>query len=801
MNFFKNIIYWDLCDTKKQKKILTRPVMFLDKKIQTEVTNIIHKVKQEGDSALEYYNLLFDNIKVQKLEIPIEKINNAKLNLKQDIKNAINSAYYNIHKFHSYQKYKTKRIETTSGVYCQEIFRPINSIGLYIPGGTAPLFSTVLMLGIPAQLALCKNIIMCTPAPISNEILYTANLCKIKKIFQIGGAQAIAAMAFGTNSIPKVNKIFGPGNSFVTEAKKQISYQKENIKNVSIDMPAGPSELMIIADKFAYSHFIVADLISQAEHGVDSQVILLTPEEKIAKEVINGINSQIINLPRKNIIQQSLSKSYIIITKDINQCIEISNKYSPEHLMIQCHKYEKILPNIINAGSIFLGNWAPESVGDYASGTNHVLPTYGYALTYSSLGVSDFQKRMTVQELTPQGLLNISNTVEIMSKTEKLIGHKNSVTLRSTFIKKKLLSEKNYKNNISKIVRKSILNFIPYQSARLLDNSRFDHILLNANESPITPVFKLIKNTFNRYPEPQPKRLIKNYSNYCGINITNILVSRGADEGIDLLIRAFCNHKNDKILFCPPTYGMYCISAKILGIKYNSVKSLENWQLDLYTIKKTLDNVKIIYICNPNNPTGNLINQNDIIELLEITQDKSIIVIDEAYIEFCINHTMVHLIEKYPNLVILRTLSKAFSLAGLRCGFVLANEEIINLLLKIIAPYPVPEPISDIAVQALNRKNLILMHNNVNKLMNNKIWLIKNLKKCHVVKNIFHSQTNYILTKFFNSNYIFKILSQKGIIVRNQDHQIGLSNCLRISVGTDYESTRLISILQELSSY
>ncbi|WP_247645448.1 histidinol-phosphate transaminase [Enterobacteriaceae endosymbiont of Plateumaris consimilis] len=371
-------------------------------------------------------------------------------------------------------------------------------------------------------------------------------------------------------------------------------------------------------------------------------------------------------------------------------------------------------------------------------------------------------------------------------------------------MKKKLFSEKNhnkYKNNVSQIVRKSIINLIPYQSARLLDNSRFDHILLNANESPITPIFKLIKNTFNRYPEPQPKRLIKNYSNYCGIDITNILVSRGADEGIDLLIRTFCNHKNDKILFCPPTYGMYCISAKVLGIKYNSVKSLENWQLDLYTIKKTLDNVKIIYICNPNNPTGNLINQNDIIELLEITQGKSIIVIDEAYIEFCINHTMIHLIEKYSNLVILRTLSKAFSLAGLRCGFVLAHEEIINLLLKVIAPYPIPEPVSDIAVQALNRKNLILMHNNVNKLMNNKIWLIKNLKKCHVVKNIFNSHTNYILTKFFNSNYIFKILSKKGIIVRNQDHQIGLSNCLRISVGTDYESTRLISILQELSSY
>ncbi|QJC37244.1 histidinol dehydrogenase [Enterobacteriaceae endosymbiont of Donacia thalassina] len=804
MTFLNNLIYWNNYNKEQRKKILSRPIFLIDEKIKNNISNILDQVKKKGDRALKKYNFLFDKIKINKLKIDKKKIYNSKLYIDQNIKNAIKNAYNNIYKFHKYQILNKKIIEVIPGVFCHQIYRPIPRIGLYIPGGTSSLFSTVLMLGIPAKLALCPNIILCSPAPISNEILFAAYLCNIKNIFQVGGAHAIAAMAFGTESINKVDKIFGPGNFFVTEAKRQVSNQNKTYKNISIDMPAGPSELMILADKYANYKFIVADLLSQAEHGIDSQVFLVTFEEKIAKLVKKELLNQLDKLPKKHIATKSLSKSYIIIEKNIEECIKIINQYAPEHLIIQCNDYNKILSKIINAGSIFLGHWAPESVGDYASGTNHVLPTYGYALTYSCLGISDFQKRIYVQKLTKQGLLNISNTVEIMAKKENLLGHSNSIIIRKKYISQNFFNQKKKKkiDNIHQMIRKNIINFIPYKSARLLyknDNITNHLVALNANESPIISSFSLNKKIFNRYPEPQPKELINLYSKYVNLNPENILITRGADEGIDLVMRTFCNPKKDKILFCPPTYDMYRVTAEILNIKYIKIDSNNNWELNLNKIKKNLNKIKIIYICNPNNPTGNYINQNDIIRLLKLTKNKTIIVIDEAYIEFCVDQTFSYLINKYHNLIILRTLSKAFALAGLRCGFILTNKNIIDVLLKVIAPYPIPAPVVDIAIQALNSKNLIIMKNNVKIIINNKKWLIKNLYKCNCIKNIFDSSTNFILVKFHNSEFIFKKLTKKKIIVRNQNHEKKLNNCLRITIGTFFECKKLFFELKQLS--
>ncbi|WP_168919457.1 histidinol-phosphate transaminase [Enterobacteriaceae endosymbiont of Donacia thalassina] len=352
------------------------------------------------------------------------------------------------------------------------------------------------------------------------------------------------------------------------------------------------------------------------------------------------------------------------------------------------------------------------------------------------------------------------------------------------------------------MIRKNIINFIPYKSARLLyknDNITNHLVALNANESPIISSFSLNKKIFNRYPEPQPKELINLYSKYVNLNPENILITRGADEGIDLVMRTFCNPKKDKILFCPPTYDMYRVTAEILNIKYIKIDSNNNWELNLNKIKKNLNKIKIIYICNPNNPTGNYINQNDIIRLLKLTKNKTIIVIDEAYIEFCVDQTFSYLINKYHNLIILRTLSKAFALAGLRCGFILTNKNIIDVLLKVIAPYPIPAPVVDIAIQALNSKNLIIMKNNVKIIINNKKWLIKNLYKCNCIKNIFDSSTNFILVKFHNSEFIFKKLTKKKIIVRNQNHEKKLNNCLRITIGTFFECKKLFFELKQLS--
>jgi len=317
-------------------------------------------------------------------------------------------------------------------VRCQQLTRPIQSVGLYIPGGSAPLVSTVLMLATPARIAGCQKVVLCSPPPIADEILYAAQLCGVEEVYQLGGAQAIAALAFGTESVPRVAKIFGPGNAYVTEAKRQVS---QSLDGAAIDMPAGPSEVLVIADSGATPDFVASDLLSQAEHGPDSQVILLTPDMKMAQAVGEAVERQLQTLSRSEIARQALASSRLIVAKDIAQCIEISNAYGPEHLILQTREPEQLVDSITSAGSVFLGDWSPESAGDYASGTNHVLPTYGYTATCSSLGLADFQKRMTVQQLTPEGLLGLATTIETLAQAEQLTAHKNAVTLRVNALK------------------------------------------------------------------------------------------------------------------------------------------------------------------------------------------------------------------------------------------------------------------------------------------------------------------------------------------------------------------------------
>jgi histidinol dehydrogenase len=424
---FNTLIDWQQCSEKQQKALLSRPAINASDRITATVSDILDRVKAEGDSALRDFSQRFDTVQVADIRISSDEIAAAAGRLNDDIKQAMAQAVRNIETFHNAQKMPVVDVETQPGVRCQQITRPIASVGLYIPGGSAPLLSTVLMLGTPARIAGCQRVILCSPPPIADEILYAAQLCGIKEVFQIGGAQAIAAMAFGSESIPKVNKIFGPGNAYVTEAKRQVS---QRLDGAAIDMPAGPSEVLVIADSGATPAFIASDLLSQAEHGPDSQVVLLTPDAAIAQAVAVEVEQQLKLLSRADIARQALESSRLIVTKDLQQCIDISNQYGPEHLILQIRQPEDIIDQIDNAGSVFMGDWSPESAGDYASGTNHVLPTYGYTSTYSSLGLADFVKRMTVQQLTPQGLLGLAPTIEILAQAEQLTAHKNAVTLR-----------------------------------------------------------------------------------------------------------------------------------------------------------------------------------------------------------------------------------------------------------------------------------------------------------------------------------------------------------------------------------
>lgn len=420
-------VVWQSLSESQQDSVLERPAITEGANITATVSDVIAKVRNEGDAALKELTEKFDRVTPESIRVTSNEIEEACARLTPEMRQALEQAYSNIAKFHEAQKPQSIKVETQPGVLCEQVTRAINTVGLYIPGGSAPLPSTVLMLGVPAQIAGCRKVVLCSPPPIADEILYVAKLCKIDEVYNVGGGQAVAAMAYGTESVAKVDKIFGPGNAYVTEAKRQVS---NDFRGAAIDMPAGPSEVMVIADETADADFIAADLLSQAEHGPDSQVVLVTPSPVIADQVTDAVQKQLKELSRANIAQQALASSLIIISESITQAIAISNFYGPEHLIVQTKNPRELLPLLDNAGSIFLGDWSPESAGDYASGTNHVLPTYGYTKTYSSLGLADFSKRMTVQELTADGLKGLAPTVVTMAEAEGLDAHKRAVTIR-----------------------------------------------------------------------------------------------------------------------------------------------------------------------------------------------------------------------------------------------------------------------------------------------------------------------------------------------------------------------------------
>jgi histidinol dehydrogenase len=405
-----------------------RPSQDLSKPLEI-AEDVFSEIRKEGDSAVKKYTKRFDGADLQSLAVPVEKLKQAAEQISSELKSAIEVAKNNIEKFHTAQKEKPLVTETSTGVNCWRKSVAIQKVGIYIPGGTAPLFSTVLMLGIPAKIAGCKDIVLCTPpnseGEINPAILYTANILGITKVFAVGGIQAIGAMTFGTESVPKVDKIFGPGNQYVTAAK-----QLAQNCGVAIDMLAGPSELLVIADDYCVPEFVAADLLSQAEHGSDSQVILLSDNENIIDQVLLEVSAQLKNLPRKDIAVAALENSKAILLQNIDDCIDFSNIFAPEHLILANKNFRETAEKITNAGSVFLGNFSCESAGDYASGTNHTLPTNGYARNTAGVSLDSFVKKITFQELSETGIKNLGPVIEKMAEAEALEAHKNAVTIR-----------------------------------------------------------------------------------------------------------------------------------------------------------------------------------------------------------------------------------------------------------------------------------------------------------------------------------------------------------------------------------
>ena len=412
-------------------ELLKRPVMNTDT-LRDTVLEILNRVRTEGDRAVMEYEEKFDKVTLQSLAVSEQEFADAEKAVSIELKAAIMLAFNNIRTFHAAQKFEGKRVTTLPGVTCWQKAVAIEKVGLYVPGGTAPLFSTVLMLATPAQIAGCKEIILCTPPDRSGKIhpaiLYAAKVAGVSRVFKAGGVQAIGAMAYGTSSIPKVYKIFGPGNQYVTAAKQQVS-----LRDVAIDMPAGPSEVAVLADETAQPAFVAADLLSQAEHGTDSQAILITTSEALLREVTGEVQRQLEQLPRKGIAEKSLANSKLILVRTMDEAVDMVNEYAPEHLIIETKDYQQTAERIVNAGSVFLGPYSPESAGDYASGTNHTLPTNGYAKAYSGVSLDSFIRKITFQEVTQEGIRMIGPAIEVLAANEYLDAHKNAVSVRLAF--------------------------------------------------------------------------------------------------------------------------------------------------------------------------------------------------------------------------------------------------------------------------------------------------------------------------------------------------------------------------------
>ena len=774
-------------DKSKWSELLKRPVMNTES-LNEVVKSILDQVKFNGDEVVLSYEENFDHVRLQSLVVSDEEIEEAETLVSDELKEAILLAKGNIARFHEAQRFEGVQLETQPGVTCWQKTVPIERVGLYIPGGTAPLFSTVLMLAIPAKIAGCGEIVLCTPpardGKVHPAVLFAAKTAGVSHIYKIGGVQAIGAMAYGTQSVPRVYKIFGPGNQYVTAAKQLVS-----MGDVAIDMPAGPSEVMVLADDTANPVFVAADLLSQAEHGVDSQAMLVTTSESLQQAVMEEVERQLDVLPRKEIASKSLKYSRLILVKDMDEAIEMVNEYAPEHLIIQTKDYQTLAKRVINAGSVFLGKYACESAGDYASGTNHTLPTNGYAKAYNGVNLDSFCRKITYQEITAQGISRIGKAIEVMAANEQLDAHKNAVTVRlqsSAFQKEQLATQP---FNLEQLVRKNIWDLAPYSCARDEYSGVDASVFLDANENPYN-------GPINRYPDPLQKQLKQEIAKVKGVSEDRIFCGNGSDEAIDLVYRIFCNPGLDNAVAIDPSYGMYKVCADVNNIEYRKVQLDNDFQFHAADMLQAADNyTKLMFICSPNNPTGNDMSHAEVEQLLQ--QFLGIVVVDEAYFDFSEQPSFTQLLDKYANLIVLQTFSKAWGCAAIRCGLAYASPQIIGLFNKVKYPYNVNMLTQQQALEAL--RNAQQTKEWVTILKKERTRLMQLFAKLSLTEKVFPSDANFFLARVSDANAIYRYLVGEGIIVRNRNSVTLCGNCLRITVGTPEENNTLIAALNKYS--
>ena len=752
------------------------------------VRPIMDAVHTQGDAALHEFGHRFDGVELEELAVSPAEVAEAVSAVPQELVEAIELAYCNIYDFHELQRNAQVpvKLETAPGVVCEQRTLPIQRVGLYVPGGQAPLFSTVLMLAVPAAVAGCEEVVLCTPpgkdGKVNPAILYAAELCGVKRIFKVGGAQAIAAMTYGTQSVPKVDKIFGPGNAYVTAAKQLAS-----LAGVAIDMPAGPSEVEVLADSSCVPAFVAADLLSQAEHGPDSQAMLVTTDAAVAGAVAAEVEQQLAALPRKEIAAKSIANSRIIVLADKQDCIDFTNAYGPEHLIIAMEDADAVAAETVNAGSIFLGNYSCESAGDYASGTNHTLPTMGCVRAYSSLCIDSFQRKMTLQTLSAEGIRSIGRTVELMAQAEHLDAHARAMTLRMQAVA--ALPQEEQGTGIAKLVRPNILKLKPYSSARDEYAGKAAHVFLDANECPHNA-------PNNRYPDPLQWELKQKISACKGVAPERIFLGNGSDEAIDLIFRTFCTPGVDEVAAIAPSYGMYEVCADINNIRYNAIPLEEGYVFNAENFLQSIYSpcTKVVFICSPNNPTGNLLPLSEIRKVLDIFP--GIVVVDEAYIDFAPEGSSASaLLEEYPRLIVLNTFSKAWASAGIRLGMALAHPEVIALFNKVKYPYNVNILTQRAAMERLEHMDEIRAW--VDEALAERERMMQAVAALPICEQVYPSDANFFLARVNDACRIYDALVEQGIIVRNRHRITMCRNCLRITIGTPAENDELLAALKQ----
>jgi histidinol dehydrogenase len=763
--------------------------------VAARVREIFAQVREHGDAALLALTRKFDGAALNSLLVSPEELASAAAHVPPELQAAIRQAKANIEAFHATQREAGPLVETMPGVTCWRQSVPVQRVGLYVPGGTAPLFSTLLMLGVPTRLAGCPEVVVCTPpradGTVSPVILFVARLLGITRVVKAGGAQAVAALAYGTASVPAVDKIFGPGNRYVTAAKQLAVAEC----GVAIDMPAGPSEVLVIADASANPAFVAADLLSQAEHGPDSQVVLLTDSATLLEQVQAEVQAQLAALPRREVAAQALAESRALLLPDAAAMLAFSNAYAPEHLILAVEDAEALAAQVTNAGSVFLGHLTPEAVGDYASGTNHTLPTGGYARQYSGVSLDSFVKKITFQRLTAAGLQAVGPVVETMAGAEGLAAHARAVAIRRAALPAEASTGTSPAAfQLDQLVRPNIQRMQPYSSAR----DEFEGsapVMLDANENSLGSVGP---EQFNRYPDPHQRGIKQALARVKKLSADQIFLGNGSDEAIDLLVRLTCTPGQNSIVVCPPTYGMYEVAANLNDVGVQRLPLTPDFQLSPAALDElAASSARLVFLCSPNNPTGNLLAQEAVEAAL--ARFRGLVVVDEAYADFSSAPSWITRLAEFPNLVVLQTFSKAWGLAGLRLGVAYAAPALVAYLNKIKPPYNISAPTQQLALAAL--AEVPRLGELRAELLAGRTQLAAALPRLSLVERVFPSDANFLLVRFrTDATQLYEALRRRGIVVRNRTTQPGCAGCLRLTVGSPRENELLLQALTEMEA-